>query len=76
MNEQLRSIVADTLGLDVNAVTPDTSRASEPAWDSLNHLRLITAVEETFGVKLTMAQIQGITTAGELEDRVSGREVS
>lgn len=76
MNEQLRSIVADTLGLDTTAVTPDTNRQSEPAWDSLNHLRLITAVEEAFGVKLTMAQIQSITTAGELEAWIGGRERS
>lgn len=76
MNEQLRSIVADTLGLDATAITPDTSRGSEPAWDSLNHLRLITAVEEAFGVKLTMAQIQSITTAGELEAWIDGRETA
>jgi acyl carrier protein len=70
MNEQLRSIVADTLGIDPAAVTPQTSREDEPAWDSLNHLRLVSAVEEAFGVKLTMAEIQQIATAGELEARI------
>ncbi|HLT89987.1 MAG TPA: acyl carrier protein [Woeseiaceae bacterium] len=70
MNEQLRFIVADTLGIDPEAVTPETSRDSEPGWDSLNHLRLITAVEEAFGVKLTMAEIQAITRAAELEARI------
>lgn len=73
MNEQLRNIVADTLGLERDAVTPDTRRDAEAAWDSLNHLRLITAVEEAFGLKLSMADIQGITTAGELASRVDGR---
>lgn len=70
MNEQLRTIVADTLGIDPEAVTPHTSREDEPAWDSLNHLRLVSAVEEAFGVKLTMAEIQEIATAGELQARI------
>lgn len=73
MNEQLKAIVADTLGLDPREVTPETSRDSEPGWDSLGHLRLVTAVEEAFGVKLTMAEIQDIRTAGQLDSRLDGR---
>jgi acyl carrier protein len=74
MNTELRAVFADTLGLDRDAVTADTSRQSEPAWDSLNHLRLVTAVEETFGIKLSMAEIQAITTAGELETMIDGHD--
>lgn len=74
MNPELRSVFADTLGLDPEAVTADTSRQSEPAWDSLNHLRLVTAVEEAFGIKLSMAEIQAITTAGELETMIDGHD--
>jgi acyl carrier protein len=72
MNEQLRNIVADTLGLDPADVTPGTSRASEPNWDSLAHLRLVTAIEEAFGVKLTMAEIQGIESAADFEAHIGG----
>lgn len=74
MNPELRSVFADTLGLDPGSVTADTSRQSEPAWDSLNHLRLVTAVEETFGIRLSMAEIQAITTAGELETMIDGHD--
>jgi acyl carrier protein len=74
VNEQLSAIIADTLGLDADGITPALSRESEAAWDSLNHLRLITAVEGAFGVKFTMAEIQGITTAGELEQKLAARE--
>lgn len=74
MNPELRSVFADTLGLDPDEVTVDTNRQSEPAWDSLNHLRLVTAVEETFGIKLSMAEIQAITTAGELETMIDGHD--
>ena len=74
MKPELRSVVAGTLGLSPDEVTADTSRQSEPAWDSLNHLRLVTAVEEAFGVKLSMAEIQAITTAGELETMIDGHD--
>ncbi len=76
MNEKLQSIVAETLGLPAGAVTPDLQREAEAAWDSLNHLRLITAVEEAFGVRFTMAEIQAITTAGELERTLAAHEAS
>ena len=71
MNGQLRSILADTLGLDLDAVTSSLNRDSEVAWDSLNHLRLITAIEEAFDVKLSMEEIQGITNVAELADCVT-----
>lgn len=67
MNEQLQRILAETLGIDMENVTPALNREAEDAWDSLNHLRLITAVEEAFGVRLSMAEIQRIATAADLE---------
>lgn len=76
MNEQLKAIFVDTLGLDELSVTPQLSREAEPAWDSLNHLRLITAVEEAFGLRLSMAEIQEITTAADLDHHLRSREVA
>ena len=35
-------------------------------WDSLNNLRLITAVEERFGVRFSMAEIESIDSLGRL----------
>jgi acyl carrier protein len=68
VNEELRKIIADTLGLDSDSVDPSLSRESADAWDSLNHLRLITAVEEAFGIQFGMSEIQDINTAGELDE--------
>lgn len=76
MNEQLKAILVDILGLDELAVTSELDREAEPAWDSLNHLRLITAVEEAFGLRLSMAEIQEIRTAADLEHRLRSREVA
>lgn len=76
MNEKLCSVIADTLGLDCGAIGPELSRESEAAWDSLNHLRLVTAVEEVFGVRFSMAQIQEIKSAGELDELITVHQES
>ncbi|MGB7757997.1 MAG: acyl carrier protein [Salinisphaera sp.] len=71
MNEQLRSVIADALGLEPAAVTPDLTRGSDAVdWDSMGHLRLITAVEEAFDIRMTMSEIENINTAAELDDCV------
>lgn len=66
MNEKLTSIVAETFLLDEQEVQDDLERESVEMWDSLNHLRLITAVEEAFGIKLAMSQIESIGSVADL----------
>ena len=39
---------------------PELMREEVEAWDSLNHLKIVSAVEEVFGVKLSMDEIQSI----------------
>jgi acyl carrier protein len=41
------------------------------AWDSLNHLRLITAVESAFSLHLSMQQIQKIHSLADLVNFVA-----
>ncbi|MEZ5861637.1 MAG: acyl carrier protein [Geminicoccaceae bacterium] len=56
------------------SVTPelDTRRAS--ALGFLNHLRLVTALEEEFGVQLSMDEIESTTTAAELDALLRARQ--
>jgi acyl carrier protein len=61
-----------TIAAEIFQVEPGSlSAASAPdeveKWDSLAHLRLITAVEAEYGIRLSMQQIQEIATLGDLE---------
>ncbi|HLS81592.1 MAG TPA: acyl carrier protein [Steroidobacter sp.] len=67
MDARLRLLVAELLDLSPDEVLPDLRRADTPTWDSLNHLRLITAVENEFGVSFTMEQIAELATPQELQ---------
>ena len=73
MSEGIRKIAAEIFGLaagDIEqAMTPDDIEK----WDSLNHLRLITAVESEFDIRLSMSQIRGIECLGDLHSYVDRR---
>lgn len=70
MNDQVRRIVADVLGMDEERVTEDLSPSTADNWDSMNHLHIVTAIEEEFGIQLTMEEVQAIDAVKTLEKLV------
>jgi acyl carrier protein len=48
--ERVRGIAADVLHLSPVEVTSTSSPETIPAWDSVNHLNLILAFEQEFGL--------------------------
>ncbi len=72
MNQKLADVIAETLEIKPSEVTPETERDGHPTWDSFNHLRLMTAIEEEFGVQFSMDEIEGIETFGQLDQLLAG----
>lgn len=63
MNEEkLKEVIADTFDIDEDEVNDETSNDNVEKWDSLNHLRLVTALESEFGVTLTMEEINNMSS--------------
>ena len=50
--DRLRGVVADVLGAPLAEITDSTSPGSLPSWDSVNHLNIVMAVENEFGVAI------------------------
>ena len=73
MNERLQQLLCDLLDLEPGEVHPALAREEVDRWDSLNHLRLITAVEEAFAVKFTMDEIESIDGVGRLRHLLEAR---
>jgi acyl carrier protein len=67
MDARLRAVMAEILELEPAALHDGMRRQDTTTWDSLTHLRLMTAIESTFGVKLTMDEITAADTAQRLE---------
>jgi acyl carrier protein len=49
---RVQAVIADVFGLDPEAVGPETSIETVDAWDSLQHLTVVLALEEEFDVQL------------------------
>lgn len=73
IDQRLHSLLAEMLDMPETQITPDTNRTSTEAWDSLNHLQLITALEKEFEIKLTMQEIADVNTVEDLQRLISTR---
>lgn len=66
MDAQIKELIADVLDLDEEDITAELSPDDTEYWDSMNHLRLVTALEEEFDIKLTMDEVQSIENVGDI----------
>lgn len=73
MNDKLVEIVAELFDLEPALVREEATPDDVELWDSLNHLRLMTAVEEEFQIKLSMQEIESIRSLGALEALIGQR---
>lgn len=63
----LRDIIADTLEISPEEVTPETSSTSNENWDSFRHLQLILSLEGEYGVQFDPQQVPELTTVAKLQ---------
>ena len=73
---ELESLLDAVLGLDPGAVNAETTAHDHASWDSLNHLNVVAAIEETYAVTLTMAEIRQSTSVPAIRAILSSRSVN
>lgn len=73
IDKRLAEIFRDILDLGSKQLSEDLSRATVENWDSLNQLRLVTAVEEEYGVGLTMDEVVSIASIADFQRIIDGR---
>lgn len=66
MRDKVRELVADILGIDAAALDEQLDRNEFDSWDSLNHLRIVSVVEEEFGIRFGMDEIEGVRCVRDL----------
>lgn len=64
--DQLTKVIRKILEHPELALTPRTTAQEVPNWDSLNHVRIIAAVERAFSVKFSIAEIVSFKNVGDL----------
>lgn len=71
--EDLNEVFRDVFDDDSIVVNDETTSDDIDEWDSLEHISLIAAVEQQFGMKFTMGQIVTMKNVGEMVDIIAAQ---
>ncbi|WP_239032029.1 acyl carrier protein [Paroceanicella profunda] len=71
---KISEIIVDVLDLDdlsPESITRETTADDVEGWDSLQHVRILTSIERSFGFRFASDEIAELRDVGELVDRVA-----
>ena len=71
--EKLNNVFIDVFDDESIQVTDSTTADDIADWDSLEHINLIVAVEQEFGIKFNMNEVTSMKNVGEMVDIISSR---
>ncbi|HLF18646.1 MAG TPA: acyl carrier protein [Candidatus Omnitrophota bacterium] len=75
MEEKIRKILSIVLEVPEDEINEGATPYTVENWDSLNHLKLITAIEEEFGVKLTDQDVLEMQSFKLIKSILSNKDV-
>lgn len=64
----LRNLIADTLEISSDEVTPELKADSVDTWDSFRHLQLILTIEDEYGVQFDPQAIPELVTVAKIQN--------
>jgi acyl carrier protein len=68
--QKLTSIFRDVFDDDGLAIAPELKAADIEEWDSLQHIRLVIAVEREFALKFSASEIGALENVGEFAELI------
>jgi len=72
-DEKIKQILVDVLDVKEDEITETFGPNDAALWDSMNNLRLITALEEEFKFQLTMEEIRQMDTFAKIREVIARR---
>ena len=66
MLEKIKEMVADSLGVDAETITEETSFKDDLGADSLDLFELVMALEEEYDVEIPTEDLEQIATVGDV----------
>jgi len=63
--DQVRGIASDLFSIPADRITSQSSPETVEAWDSIQHLNFVLAVEEKFSIQLSPEEMEHMKNIGE-----------
>ena len=73
VSDKLKGVILRELELDDFDLTDATTADMVPGWDSLSHVRILTAVEKEFGVRFKTLEVLRLKNVGDLQALVAAK---
>ncbi|HWO89854.1 MAG TPA: acyl carrier protein [Gemmatimonadales bacterium] len=70
LNARLRDVMAAALEIAPERITDDASPSTIETWDSVQHIRLVLALEGEFGIRFSADEIAELTSVRAIEERL------
>ena len=71
--DRLNEVFRDVFDDDEITVNEDTTAEDIEDWDSLEHINLISAVEDEFGIRFKMGEVSSMKNVGEMVEIIKSR---
>ena len=68
VSERLIKVILRELDLDDFDIDDATTADKVPGWDSLSHIRIITAVEAEYGIRFRTMEVLRLRNVGALQE--------
>jgi acyl carrier protein len=62
MENRIKKVMSEILGIDRNSISLDTSIGNVKTWDSLRHMNLVVALEEEFDILIDDEDVEIIVS--------------
>ncbi len=76
MPKAVEKILSEVLGIDEAGVRDEHNPDTISLWDSMNHLRLVTAIEEEYKINLSMQEIQSMLSVRDIKKMLDNHSVT
>ena len=74
--EQVRIIASDIFAVPADKISLESSPETIESWDSIQHLNLVLAIEEKFGIQLAPEEIEQMKNIGAVAALVRSKQES
>lgn len=71
LEQKVRSIVAEQLGVDLSEVQPAASILDDLGADSLDVVEMVMSIEESFDIEVPDEDVEGLRTVADVERYVT-----